>query len=148
MHFFPCVFFEFVLLIFVVVSIDFTTKSNVNDLYCWAPYKSDNRRMTANALDHFDCIAHFNVERCAYYFMRFATDAAKSLMALGNDVGNVYIWDLKTADPSNFPCKRLQHPKCDSTARDVSFSRTGQDLVICCDDGSIWYYQRPAMQAN
>lgn len=124
-------------------------QSNVNDLYCWSPLANKNAKITAKALDNFDCIAHFNVKKCSYYFMRFATDANKSLMALGNDVGDVYIWDLQTDDPANFPYKILQHAKRVSTARDVSFSRNGQDLVVCCDDGSIWYYQqRPKMQSK
>lgn len=74
--------------------------------------------------------------------MRFATDATKSVMALGNVVGDVYLWDLQADNPIDIPCKILQDPKRTNVARGVSFSRNGQDLVICCDDGSIWHYQR------
>lgn len=78
--------------------------------------------------------------------MRFATDTANSLMALGNNDGDVYIWDLKTDDPNKIPRKVLQHPNRTGTARHVSFSRNGQHLVVCCDNGSIWHYQRQPMQ--
>lgn len=119
-------------------------QSHLNDLYCWSPdLRSDNGKITAKAHDRFNVVARFNVESCDYYFMRFATDAAVSLMALGNVDGDVYIWDLKTSDPTDFPYKILNHPKRDNiVARHVSFSRNGNDLVICCDDGSIWHYQR------
>lgn len=99
--------------------------------------------MTSKALDQFKFIAHFDIEKCEYYFMRFATDPAASLMALGNDNGDVYIWDLNTTDPTDFTHKILKDPKRTGiVARHASFSRNGNDLVICCDDGSIWHYQR------
>lgn len=116
----------------------------MNDLYCWSPaLRSDNGKITARAQDRFNLVASFDAENCKYYFMRFATDTAASLMALGNNDGDVYIWDLNTADPTNFQHKILKHPKrANTVARHVSFSRNGTDLVICCDDGSIWHYQR------
>lgn len=75
--------------------------------------------------------------------MRFGTDAAMSLMALGNDMGDVYIWDLNTTDPTKIPIKILKHAeRANTIARQVSISRDGNDLIICCDNGSIWHYQR------
>lgn len=97
---------------------------------------------TNDALDRFDIVAYFPVHKCDYYFMRFATDAAKTVMALGNTLGDVYIWNLQTDNPANIQPEILKHPKRTGVARDVSLSRNGRDLVICCDDGTIWYYQR------
>lgn len=116
----------------------------MNDLCCWAPvFKSHKGKTGTKAEDQFNIIAELNVDQCTYYFIRFATDAAVSLMALGNDDGDVYVWDLNTDDPTEIPVKIMTHPKRDGiVARDVSFSRNGTDLVICCDDGSIWHYQR------
>lgn len=64
-------------------------------------------------------------------------------MALGNQSGKVFIWDIDTSDPNMIRPSTLSHPKCISPIRQTTFSRDGQVLICVCDDGSIWRWDRP-----
>lgn len=122
----------------------FTLQSNEDDLFCWKPglLPSEQLRSTERSRDDFTKIVKFNVENCNYYFTRFATTYDRSILALGNSVGNVRLWNLDCVNPRRIPTELLTHKKCKKNVRDLSFSRCGRDLIFCSDDGVIWLYQR------
>lgn len=63
-------------------------------------------------------------------------------MALGNQNGKTFLWDLETTDPAQAKCHTLQHHLCVTAIRQTSFSRSGDILICVCDDGTIWRWDR------
>ena len=63
-------------------------------------------------------------------------------MALGNQVGKTYVWDLTANDPALIQNIILTHPKCTSAIRQTTFSRDGNILLWVCDDATVWRWDR------
>lgn len=82
----------------------------------------------------------FHMNHCQVWFMRFDTSANGNLLAIGNQKGQVKVWDIDAVasdeKKSDFPL--LKHASCDSTIRMVSFSPDGKSLVATCDDATVW----------
>ena len=36
----------------------------------------------------------------------------------------------------------LSHPHCNSTARFTTFSPDGNSIIVCCEDGTMWRWDR------
>lgn len=116
-------------------------QSNLNDMYCWKP-KLPTKTTTIKPENDFTVIVEFNVDHCEYYFERFATNSDRSILALGNGLGDVRLWNLDVPDPENIPFITLSHKDRKKVIiRDVSFSRCGRDLIFSTENGSIWLYQ-------
>ena len=69
-------------------------------------------------------------------------DAKQKVLALGNQVGKTYVWDMDTDDPASCRFAVLSNPKCTSAIRQTSLSREGNILICACDDGTIWRWDR------
>lgn len=122
----------------------FLFQSNEDDFFCWVPGSlSSNEDIVKSSEKTFTKLTQLDICHCGYYFVRFATSPDFSTLALGNSFGNVRVWNLVDSDPLNIPSVTLSHHKRKDIVRHLSFSRCGHELVLCCDDGSIWYYQRP-----
>ena len=63
-------------------------------------------------------------------------------MALGNQVGKTYVWDLETDDPIRTRHIVLTHPKCTTAVRQTALSRNGHVLLTVCDDATVWRWDR------
>lgn len=112
-----------------------SSQSTENDLYCWELIE-DNKKL------NFRKIVEFDLDNCSYYFERFAISYDRSVLALGNDIGKIRLWNMDCADPTRIPTTTLTHRQSTKTIRDLSFSRCGRDLVFCDEGGRIWLYQR------
>jgi len=121
------------------------SKSCENTIVCWKP---GDLRSRSNLEDlkvgesKVTIINKLDFKDCEIWFVRFSMDARQKLLALGNQVGKTYLWDLDVDDPAHARYSVLAHPKCTSAIRQTSLSKDGSVLICVCDDGTIWRWDR------
>ena len=116
------------------------SKSCENQIVCWKPGSLDD---TDKLTENKSTIIHkLDVKDCEIWFVRFSLDPAEKCLALGNQSGKIYVWDLDVDEPGSIKSVQLQSARCVSAVRQVSWSRDSRVLVGVCDDGSIWRWDR------
>lgn len=119
------------------------SKSCENTIVCWRPGGKLDADTPLKPGDTSVSILHrFDSKCCEIWFIRFALDYWCNFLALGNQNGRTYLWELNTADPALSRCSILQHPQCTQAIRQTTFSRDADVLICVCDDGSIWRWDR------
>lgn len=122
------------------------SKSCDNQVVCWQPKKPIDEIMNKkNNSDVGTFVLHkFDITQCDIWFVKFAVDYHQTILALGNQVGKIYLYDLEGEHPSNSKPITLQHPRCNTTIRQISFNMSAKILIAVCDDGTIWRWDRQA----
>jgi len=123
------------------------SKSCENTIVCWKPgglSDDPNQAQGPKAGDSSKVtIMHkLDYKDCEIWFIRFSMDAAQRVLALGNQIGKTYLWDLDVDDPAHVRYSVLAHSKCTSAIRQTSLSKDGSVLICVCDDGTIWRWDR------
>ncbi|CAG8521904.1 6252_t:CDS:2 [Diversispora eburnea] len=116
----------------------------------------------------FEMICEFEFEQCDIWFLRFGISQDYKFLATGNQVGQIFLWDLqeipyfinsyiekkklkstgikmdKTVNNGENIDKKICKPAvldvdiCDSTIRQVAFSKNRQWMITVCDDATVW----------
>lgn len=74
----------------------------------------------------------FRFAHCGIWYVRFGMDVRQKLLACGNKVGQLFVWDLESANPN--PPQRLANYKSTAVVRMTSFNADGR-----CDVRSYCY---------
>jgi len=125
------------------------SKSCENCIVCWRPGagpggegRSPKLKPEEKDSEKVWVLHRFEFRDCDIWYMRFSLDYNQQIMALGNQIGNIYVWDLAVDDPTQSKFIKLQHKASTSAVRQTALSRDGGILLAVCDDGSIWRWDR------
>jgi len=134
------------------------SKSCENTIVCWKPGVLDSSVDSSNGVKREEdvksevakatpenkvtVIHKIGFKDCEIWFVRFSLDKHQKVMALGNQVGRTYVWDLDVGEPGLINYSVLSHPKCTAAIRQTSLSKTGDTLICVCDDGTVWRWDR------
>lgn len=67
-------------------------------------------------------------------------------MAVGNEKGNIFLWDLQSDNPTEHIV--LKHPKCNTIVRKISFSRDSKIVICVCEDSTVWRWNMLVSNPN
>ncbi|XP_065211841.1 polycomb protein eed-like [Planococcus citri] len=119
------------------------SKSCENCVVFWKPGRGENGE-TKNSDNNVSIMHKLELKDCEIWFIRFSMDYFQKILALGNQTGKLFVWDLDVTDPSIIRPIILSHPRCTSAIRQTSLSRDGSVLLSVCDDQTIWRWDRVA----
>lgn len=84
-------------------------------------------------MDYATVMHRFDIHDCQY---RFSLDFAKKYMAIGNNVGKIFVWLLDCDNPTSYTI--LEHEECTTIVRQTAFSQDGKILICVCDDNTVF----------
>lgn len=129
------------------------SKSTDNQIVCWkpgGPPRLDlNEKRSLYLGDTVTILQRFEVPKCEIWYLRFAVDRGYTTLAVGNQEGKVFVWNLQAKLPSaksNRVC--LETKKCTSTVRQIAMTRDGSMLIAACDDSTLWRWERTSPSAT
>jgi polycomb protein EED len=108
------------------------SKSTSNKVVLWKPN-------AARRKDAVTILRELSFSDCGLWFIRFSTDSTKTKIAVGNQTGKVFVWDIDGSPPQ---CNVLKVPQCKITVRQTAFSPDGRTLLYCCENGTIWRWDK------
>lgn len=80
----------------------------------------------------------FNYKESEYWYVRFAVDNNYKYLAVANDNGEIFVWNLDESDPQNIRKTVLTHKKSKTIIRQIAFSSDGNTLIAVSDDSCIY----------
>ena len=80
---------------------------------CWKPGHLKKNEVKSGETK-VSIIHKLDYKDCEIWFVRFSMDAKQKILALGNQLGKTYLWDMDTDDPGQCKFIMLSHAKCNS----------------------------------
>lgn len=124
------------------------SRAQENKIICWKPELKRQRqvdtrptklRKKSNSKKLMQYLWTFQQEHAQFWFIRFATDRNHRILACGNGLGNVELWDLGL--PRTAPSAVLKQGTLrEATVRWLTFAPNNKFLLGACDDGTIWIW--------
>lgn len=65
-------------------------------------------------------LGQFDYSQCDIWYMRFTMDVWQKMLAVGNQVGRLDVWDLEAEDPHEAKCTTLTHHGCGAVIQQTS----------------------------
>ncbi|XP_025099410.1 polycomb protein eed-like [Pomacea canaliculata] len=124
------------------------SKSCENCIICWKPgsLEGSDANISINGGsktdDSVSILHRFDYRECEIWYMRFCLDYQQKIMALGNQVGRIFLWDLDVDDPSQTKCTKLTHQKCNTAIRQIAISKDSSTLIAVSDDATVWRWDQ------
>ena len=120
------------------------SKSIGNTVVLWKPdFTKTTRSGHGKLLQHTPpneviVLREFTTKECDVWFIRFGTDVHCRMLALGNKVGEIKVWDIDENPKKKCFTSLTQQYACTSTVRMVAFCPDTKCLIAACEDASIW----------
>ncbi|VVA98962.1 unnamed protein product [Arabis nemorensis] len=108
------------------------SKSVDNEILLWEPQLKENSPGEGTS----DVLQKYPIPMCDIWFIKFSCDLHFNAVAIGNQEGKIYVWDLKSCPPVLIT--KLSHTQSKSVIRQTAMSVDGSTILACCEDGTIW----------
>lgn len=123
------------------------SKSTDNQIVCWrpgGPPRLDlNEKRTLYLGDTVTVLQRYEMSRCNIWYLRFCIDSGYNLLAVGNQEGKVFLWNLRAKGVSPKSSRvTLAHKRCTSTIRQVAMNSDASILICVCDNSTVWRWDR------
>ncbi|KAL3148904.1 hypothetical protein ABBQ32_001772 [Trebouxia sp. C0010 RCD-2024] len=118
------------------------SKSVHNKVFLWEPDMSSKQ---ARHQGYIKCYQEYNMQKAKVWFIRMSLDLHCSVMACGNTLGQVFLWDMHClSDKPMAVLSRESNTKAQGksvpniTVRQTAVSHDASIVLACCEDGTIW----------
>lgn len=125
---------------------DLILSKDTNDLIVlWKPIttktsRGNNMKTQQRLPNDVVALREFEVKNCDVWFIRFATDRQCRMLAVGNLIGDITIFDIGSR-PNKKHFAKLTNQHCTTAVRMVSFNHDAKYLVAVSDDASVWLWE-------
>ena len=98
-----------------------------------SPTKKKSLSHSAKCSSEFLHLRDFECADCDVWYVRFGTNIDCTMLAIGNNKGDLRIFHMDSASQARF-----SNANSTSTVRQVSFSPDNKSIIIVCDDSTVW----------
>jgi polycomb protein EED len=128
------------------------SKDTDDTVVLWKPittkiHRSSTTKTQQRLPSEVIALREFVTNKCDIWFIRFATDHYCRMLAVGNTVGEIKVWEIGT-NPSKKHFASLILQCCTSAIRMISFNRNAKYMVAVSDDATVWLWEALAKHST
>ena len=121
------------------------SKDTNNMVVLWKPIttktsRGSNIKTQQRLPNEVIALREFEVSHCDVWFIRFATDHQCRMLAVGNLIGDIKVFEIGSR-PTKKHFANLTNQYCASAIRMVAFNFDAKYLVAVSDDASVWLWE-------